>query len=223
MRLYLSSHSYDTESLATFYGPRPKIGLIANALDFLSYVQRASAVLSMSGALHEIGAVTEIDLRRYFRRPEGLRETLDLVDALWLPGGSRFLLVAALQYSGATEPIASRVRDGAINYAGSSAGAVVASSNLLPATTCEDSKIVSQCYQKDPVFSGLGLLNSTVIPHFIEGPIDGVLPTYLMRDYCLVEGIDFITIADGSALVIEGDNVTELVFPVQETAPALAL
>jgi dipeptidase E len=216
MRLYLSSHSFESQSLSDFYGPSPRIGLIANALDFLPPSPRAEAVASTHNSLSELGDVTEIDLRRYFRRPGdlALREDIEQVDALWLPGGSCFLLAAALELSGAATIIAASVRARGLNYAGSSAGAVVASTNLGPATTCEDPQIVRQRYRQAPTYTGLCFLDASVIPHFVSEETEGMMPTYLMRDYCLANEIDYIPITDGNAIVIDRFSVTEITFHV---------
>lgn len=217
MQLYLSSLSFDPESFSTFLGTNSRLGLIANALDFLPPKPRSEAVASTFNALSQLSDVTEIDLRRYFRDRSALAEVLSDLDALWLPGGSCFLLAAALSNSGAGALVTGRVRNNTLKYAGSSAGAVVASTDLRPATTCEDPSIVRQRYHYDPVFTGLGLLNASIIPHFIDAPSkdpsQDELPTHLMRDYCLENGIDFVTITDGSALIIDGVSTTEITFP----------
>lgn len=212
MRLYLSSLSFEPRSLSEFLGPSPRVGLIANALDFLPPFPRHEAVTSTLNSLGQISDATEIDLRRYFKDPSGLAASLEQVDALWVSGGSCFLLAAALSRSGAAPVISRRVRTREINYAGSSAGAVVASTSLAPATTCEDPQVVRQIYHSAPVYTGLALLTLTVIPHFAEIPAKDALPTNLMRDYCKASGIDFLTISDGSAIVVEDQQVTEITF-----------
>jgi dipeptidase E len=83
MRLYLSSfrNGNRPHELLRLLGGGRRTALMMNAVDFLDPTTREAPTRQDMERLHSIGLEsTEIDLRRYFGRPDELREALRQFD-----------------------------------------------------------------------------------------------------------------------------------------------
>jgi dipeptidase E len=136
MRLYLSSFRMGErfDDLLQLTGGRPRVALVANALDFIDAGSRrryAQTVYSPVEEFRSAGAdVLEVDLRRYFGRADALADDLADADLLWLTGGNTFLLRRAMVASGLDAIVRRRLSEDSIAYGGESAGAVAACKSL---------------------------------------------------------------------------------------------
>jgi len=182
--------------------------VIANALDGEPAEVRSDRVSREIQALTALGLDPfEIDLRNYFER--GGRELdgeLARCTVLWLRGGNVFLLRLALAASGADAAIVELVREDRVVYAGYSAGPCVLGPSLDGLDAVDDAAAVHRVHGVAPIMSGLGLVPFRVVPH-VNSPthpessaLDAVAERYRAN------AVEHITLRDGQALLIDGDN-----------------
>ncbi|WP_019203660.1 Type 1 glutamine amidotransferase-like domain-containing protein [Tsukamurella sp. 1534] len=131
------------------------------------------------------------------------------VDAVYLCGGHTFVLLGALQRSGAGEVLKARVRAG-LPYIGLSAGAVVAGPTVEPVAPLDDPAEAPGVTD----FTGLGLADTVVIPH-----ADGRLPPYpssMIDEIVRTYGGRFplTRVNDDQALLVEDGVATIVSSPI---------
>lgn len=130
MEFYLSSYKLgnETDKLVEM-SPKKRIGYIPNALDFTDAdpVRREKHVQADVKSLEDIGLECEVlDLKDYFDDPEGLKEKLRELGAVFISGGNVFVLRQAMKLGG-MDQILGGMKDEEFLYAGySAAGCVLA-------------------------------------------------------------------------------------------------
>jgi dipeptidase E len=104
-----------------------------------------------------------IDLRKWAsdRDEKGLSELLSIFDVIWVGGGHTYYLRWILKASGADEIIVRLIKSGKV-YAGWSAGAVVAGPSIKYFDKMGDEPSAAP----EQIYSGLGLMEEIIIPHF---------------------------------------------------------
>ena len=207
MRLYLSSFRMGErfDDLLQLTGGRPRVALVANALDFIDAGSRrryAQTVYSPVEEFRSAGAdVLEVDLRRYFGRADALADDLADADLLWLTGGNTFLLRRAMVASGLDAIVRRRLSEDSIAYGGESAGAVAACKSLEGIHLMDDPGVQADGDPDLDISEGLGLIDVTLVPHYrsqhAESEAAEAVATYLTQ-----RNMPFRTLSDGEVLIV---------------------
>ena len=172
MRLYLSSlrmgDHFDT--LLGMIGPKAKVAVISNAVDFIPAADRevyVRTVFDPVATFTDQGLEAfDLDLRVYFARPEALATALTDVQLVWAVGGNTFLLRRAFAQSGLDDILKRRLTDDSLVYGGWSAGAVIAGPTLRGIDLMDEPTVIVDGYQAAPIWDGLGLVGYAIVPHF---------------------------------------------------------
>ena len=105
-----------------------KVGVISNALDFISAKDRAAYTAKVFDPIDVFRGegfdAADLDLRTYFGSPTELADALQVLDLVWAVGGNSFLLRRAMRQSGFDQLITGKVSMGELIYGGWSAGAI---------------------------------------------------------------------------------------------------
>lgn len=213
MRLFLASYRFGAhrDRLLTLLGTPPgRVAVIANAADAWPASARASAVTSDIVPLQKLGfSAEEVDLREYVGRADDLAETLSAFPLLWVRGGNTFVLRAQFARSGADVVLPQLLGDDRIVYAGYSAGACVLTPSLHGLESSDDPDEVQPTCGIEPIWSGLGLVDRAIVPHW-QSQFDD--PAVLQR---VAEGfrdkhVPFWTLTDEQVVVVDGPRVDVL-------------
>lgn len=185
-----------------------KAAIILNAADNSDDERRASYVASQIEELATLGIDSEeLDLRNYFNRNQELKAKLSNYDLVWVVGGNSFLLIRAMKQSGFDKLIAPLVENDAIIYAGFSAGAVVATPTLRGIELVDDKDTIPEGYNKDVVWAGLHLVGKSIAPHYKSNHPESEAVDEVVK-YFLENGMDYWTLNDGQALVVQDTTAT---------------
>ncbi len=208
MRLYLSSfrNGNKPEELLALLGDGRRTAVINNALDFVDDAGRADSLLNENDRLKEIGLEpTEVDLRRYFGKPEELKATLSEFDLVWVRGGNAFVLRRAFRQSGADQIVAQLLAEDKIVYGGYSAGIDMLTPSLHGAELVDEPDIVPDGYEPDIIWECLGLVPYAIAPHYkSDHPESAAIDKSI--EYLTDNHIPFIALRDGEAIVVNGDG-----------------
>ncbi|MFY1904827.1 Type 1 glutamine amidotransferase-like domain-containing protein [Achromobacter xylosoxidans] len=134
----------------------------------ISRLSRVSQACTFRPAeLKGIGLDSEnLDLRKYFGRPEELERELRRFGMVWVLGGNAFLLMRAMRQGGFSEVIVELLRNDHIAYGGFGAGAVAATPHLRGLELMDDPSQLADQYQNQVVWDGLGLVDFSIVPHY---------------------------------------------------------
>ncbi|MBP9095852.1 MAG: Type 1 glutamine amidotransferase-like domain-containing protein [Ignavibacteria bacterium] len=208
MRLYLSSFRMgnDPEKFSELVTGNKRAAVILNAHDYFPEKERHHALKEELRDLSKIGLSSEeIDLRKYYGDKEGLEQQLMNYDSVWIPGGDSFLLRRAMYDSGFDIIIKNMLNEDKIVYAGYSAGVVVLAPTLRGLEIADDDTKVFSTYKEECIYDGLNVLQYNIVPHFKSQhgkseSMDKVV------EYFKSENMNYKTLMDGQALIINGDN-----------------
>lgn len=192
MRIYLSSYRLGSGAAALARdGGRALV--VMNALD--EYPQRLRDWDREEGDLARLGYdAEELDLRSYWDAQDGeLAERLSTVDLLWCVGGNAFVLARAATAAGLAAALATAPR---IQYAGYSAGALLAGPDLRGVELMDDPATLPDGYRDGMPVATLGLTTIRVVPHAGTPEADA------MRDRLAADGLESIELADGADLLL---------------------
>ncbi|MDV6233920.1 MULTISPECIES: Type 1 glutamine amidotransferase-like domain-containing protein [Rhodococcus] len=212
MKLFLSSYRFGGHSdvFVELTGPPSDLAVIANASDAWPRAARESSLTSEFVPLRALGyRPAELDLREYVGRPAALERALDDFGAVWVRGGNTFVLRAQLARSGADEVIAERVRRGSIVYGGYSAGACVAAPSLIGVEDADDPGEVRPATGVDPVWTGLGLVGFSIVPH-LNSVLDENDSGQATMQRLRRDGIDCRGLTDEQAIVVDASGTRVL-------------
>lgn len=209
MRLYLSSYRLGaaTGELLRLMRGRRRVGIIANALDFIPMADRrahARNVYDPVAAFAALGLEARyLDLRHWFDDPEGLDEALLACDLLWAMGGNSFLLRRAMRQSGFDRLIGPLLAEDRLVYGGFSAGAVVAGPSLAGIEIVDPPLDLAEGYDPAVISEGLGLVDAIIVPHYRSdhpeaAAVEKVAALLAERK------VPHITLSDGEVLVHDG-------------------
>lgn len=211
MKMYLSSYHLGNkpEKLKELVGKEnAKVAIILNAADNSDDERRASYVTSQIEALATLGMNSdELDLRNYFDSNQELASALSNYDLVWVVGGNSFLLLRAMKQSGFDKLIVPLVKNDSIVYAGFSAGAVAATPTLHGIELVDDKDTVPEGYSKEVVWTGLHLVGKSIAPHYKSSHAESEAVDEVVK-YFLENGMDYWTLSDGQALVVQDTTVT---------------
>jgi len=205
--MYLSSYRLgnNPEKLVALVGANKKVAVIPNALDFSNEIDRRNAGVQREiDDLNNLGLqAEEVDLRKYFKKPDELEQKLSEFGAIWVRGGNTFVLRRAFKESGMDEWLLKQKDNKDLVYAGYSAGVCILSPSLKGLELVDDPIIVGEGYPKETIWEGLGLIDFAFAPHF-ESP--GHPETEAVSkevEYFERAGIKYKALHDGEAIVIE--------------------
>lgn len=201
MKLYLASYKVPTPNdLFSLIGERKviKVGLIANAKDYYAPRAREVKVKEIHRFLESLGfAVHELDLRDY-NEGKILKRQLSKFNLLWVAGGNTFCLRYEMKRSGFDQIIREVLGKGVI-YAGDSAGAVVAGSDLRGIELADVPE-----FAEEIIFDGLNLVPRFILPHVgsVEiGEMVEKIGSQRMDDDLLVR------LTDHEAMIVENNII----------------
>lgn len=203
MEFYLSSYKLgnETDKLVAMT-PNRRIGYIPNALDFTGAdpVRREKHVQFDVSSLEDIGLECEVvDLKDYFDDPEGLKRKLKELGAVFISGGNVFVLRQAMKLSG-MDHILGGMRDEEFLYAGYSAAGCVLAPDLHAYQIVDDATDTPYEGLNEVDFSGLGLVNYTLLPHWdSDHPESADIDKEIA--YCEAHGITYRKLRDGEVII----------------------
>ena len=206
MRLYLSSYRIGDRagSLLALLGSGKRTAIISNALDNISHTAREiyrDEVYDSHLEMRSLGLDTEeLDLRRYFGRPDALRAKLAEFDLVWVTGGNAFILRRAMKQSGFDDVIVDMLDNDEIVYGGFSAGAVVAAPTLRGIELMDDPTEVPTGYDAEVSWDGLGLIDYSIVPHFRSPHTESTAAERAVRHLCS-RGMRYRALRDGEVIV----------------------
>ena len=209
MILYLSSYQFGNEAEqlhALVTGPQ-RAAVIPNALDFATdHARRNATVRSAIAQLQELGfSASEIDLRRYFEDPNGLRHSLQRFGLFWTLGGNSFLLRSAMRQSGFDAYLLER-RDSDLVYGGYSAGAVVVTPTLRGIHLVDPPEITAQVYGAEILWDGLALVPYSIAPHYDSPHPESPLINHAIR-YFRSQRMPYKAIRDEEVIITDAVSV----------------
>ena len=208
MRLYLSSFGLGNrpERLVALVPPRARVKVVVNALDNFpqardEWLGRERQDLERLGFLPE-----ELDLRDCFGSPSRLERALDGIGLIWITGGNAFLLRRAMRQSGFDGLIHALLSSDRLVYAGFSAAACCAGLTLRGLECVDDPTAVTDRYDRETIWDGLGLIGKAIAVHFQSLSPEGSAIKQTVADW-KSRNVPHLTLRDGEALVVSGEHV----------------
>lgn len=207
MKMYLSSYRLgdNPEKLVNLVGANKKVAVIPNALDFSNEIDRRNAGVQREiDDLNNLGfEAEEVDLRKYFGKPDELEQKLSGFGAIWVRGGNTFVLRRAFKESGMDEWLIKQRDNKELVYAGYSAGVCVLSPTLKGLELVDDPVVVNEGYPRETIWEGLNLIDFAFAPHF-ESPGHPETESVSKEvEYYKKRGIKYKALHDGEAIVID--------------------
>ncbi len=204
MKLYLSSYRIGSKAsaLQALVKGQKRIGVICNALDSLTDRRRLKEIRMFEFMdLEEIGlSPVAIDLREYFDNPDNLCEEIDQLDALWVIGGSSFILNSAMRQSGLSDILISKLADEDFVYAGYSAGICILAPTLDGIHFLDEPNVSAQGYPEQLPWNGLGIIPFCIVPHWQSNHPDSPLTKKVVA-YFVENKIPYIALKDGDVYI----------------------
>lgn len=210
MRLYLSSYklgNHPEQMLPLIKGAK-RTAIIMNAQDNVLPERRLERLQEEVDNLTHLGLKPEeLDLRAYFGKTDELRNRIEQYDYFWVRGGNVFLLRRAYEQSGFDGLLVELLKDDKAAYGGFSAGVCVLAPSLRGIELVDPKDDVSHGYNPAVVWSGLGVLDYAIAPHYkSEHPESADIDNYV--EYCQENNMPYKTLRDGEAIIINGEEIT---------------
>ena len=185
---------------------KKKTALINNARDLATAAERPETLAEEIARLESIGLEpVEVDLRKYFGKPDELKDILAGFDLIWVRGGNVFVLARVFRASGADEIIKELLEKDAVVYGGYSAGIDMLTTTLHGAELVDDAYAVPEGYDPEIIWDAMGILPYSIAPHYKsdhpESPAVDKMVEYLENN-CM----PFTALRDGEAIVVDGDK-----------------
>jgi dipeptidase E len=134
-----------------------------------------------------------------------VKKALVTVDGVFLTGGNAHLLLWRARRSGFAELVVPTVESGSLLYIGTSAGALLAGSDLAPAAAEGNRSAVPELAST----RGLGLVDFMILPHDQEpdraARHDGIVASHPEHE--------FVRLTDEMAVVVRGDEREVVALP----------
>lgn len=193
MRIYLSAYRLGPRATA-LRRDRGRALIVMNALD--QYENRLLSWEREADDLAQLGYRSEeLDLRDYWPGSElPLIERLSAADLLWVVGGNAFVLARAATEARLRSALA---RSPHLDYAGYSAGACLASIDLVGIDQMDDASACPPGYRAEMRPETLNLTGSRLLPHAGSPEADAAAAYLRARD------LSFIQLADGEDQLID--------------------
>jgi dipeptidase E len=210
MRLYLSSYGLGNkpEEMLPLIGNNKRTAIIMNAQDNTLPENRAERLQREIDGLTSLGLQPqELDLCDYFGKADELRAAISDFGYFWVRGGNVFLLRRAYKQSGFDNLLIELLQNDKAAYGGFSAGICVLAPSLQGIELVDPKDDVSEGYDKDVVWDGLGVLDYAIAPHYkSDHPESDDINKCV--EYFADNHILFKALRDGEAIVINGNNET---------------
>ncbi len=175
-----------------------------NAKDAGPSAGRAASLEGEMSRLADIGLEpSEVDLRTYFGRPEGLEELLRGLDLLWVRGGNSFVLRRAFSLSGADTVVTQLLREDTLVFGGFSAAVALLTPSLRGLDLVDDPSVVPEGYAAPLIWDGLNLLSYAVAPHYRSDHPESAGVETIVQHF-IDNHILFRALRDGEAIVVDG-------------------
>jgi dipeptidase E len=185
-----------------------RVAVICNAMDATSSRSQQSAIEEELRTLSSAGFdVQNVDLRKYFGKPDLLSLSLGEFDGLWVRGGNTFVLRAAFALSGADKYVRQRILDDSLVYGGSSAGSCLLSPRIEVLEIVDDPSDVGRTYGVDVYWDGLGIVDFVFVPHLHSSKLLERQAMDEIVEELKVSGEKYRALENGEALVIQGGNI----------------
>ena len=214
MRLFLASEELGdhADEFRRLVGDGRKLLVITNARDYYEPERRVAIVAEKSAVFKANGfEPVELDLRKYFGKPEELKAYIDEFDpdVIYAIGGNCFLLNTAFHLSGMDQIIKDGVASNRFVYSGYSAGSMVTSKSLKYFGHDHlSADAVPGIYGVNAVIEGLGLIDEYITPH-ADVPKHAET-TKLYADRITSGGDVPIALNQSSVYLIDGETKTIL-------------
>ena len=208
MRMYLSSFRLGDhpERLVALVEPPGRTLLIANAVDaYADEVRRADGVAREIAELRSLGlTASELDLREHLDDAEGLTDALATCQLLWVRGGNTFVLRYLFARTGLDRIVREAVAADSLAYAGYSAGVILIQRTLKGSEIVDDPEAVRRMYGAEPIWTGLGLIDYAVVPHYESPGHPETEACGRLAAHYRATGVVHRTLRDGQAIVVHG-------------------
>lgn len=208
MRLYLSSYKLgnNPKDLLNLVGRKKHVGIIFNAGDFDTDEERLLRVEKNSKYLQSLGFTSEeVDLRKYFGKPNLLKNFLLKFGVIWVKGGNIFLLKRAFEQSSFDKIIKEMLIKDLVVYVGESAGSVIAGPSLEGLDIVDNAKDIPKGYLSKFSTKGLNLINYVIAPHYKSNHPESFSVEKLVK-YFKEKNIAYKPLKDGEVVIINGSS-----------------
>ena len=187
-------------------GAGRRTAFINNALDMAEKNRRVASASEEIVRLKSIGLKpVEVDLRKYFGRPDELREALFGFDLIWARGGNTFVLRRAFRASGLDDILKELLAKDAIVYGGYSAGVCVLAPTLRGDELVDDANAIVDGYEDEVIWEGLGIVPYSIAPHYRSDHPESTAIEKTV-EYYKANDMPFKALHDGEAIVIDGEK-----------------
>jgi dipeptidase E len=207
MKLYLSSYRLGNQP-EKFLEPNARnkrVAVIQNAQDCWTDPVKRKAVLDREfEGLVGLGLEpVELDLRKFFRRQNELREEISKFAYCWAMGGNCFVLRRAYALSGFDAMLYEFAQEQAgLIYGGYSAGVCVMCPTLDGIHLADEPESNPADYDCEVIWSGLGLYPHCIVPHYRSDHFESELMEGVV-EHLIRQKTPFIALHDGEAIVFE--------------------
>jgi dipeptidase E len=206
MKMYLSSYKLGSnpQQLVDLVGKSKRVALIPNSLDYSTDIKRRNESISENiRDLNQLGFETEeVDLRKYFGKPNELAKKLSEFGMIFVRGGNTFILRKAFKESGLDEWLIGQKDNKELVYAGYSAGVCILSPTLKGLETVDDPNAVAEGYDKEIIWDGLGLIDFAFAPHYKSDHPESAMVDEEVEYYVKNE-IKFRALHDGEVIILD--------------------
>lgn len=206
MRLYLSSYRLGNqpEQMVPLIKGAKKTAIIMNAKDNFLPEGRAERLQDEINNLTNLGLQPEeLDLRAFFDKTDELEKYVKQFDYFWVVGGNVFLLRRAFRQSGFDHIISKLLQEDRVAYGGFSAGIAVLCPSLHGIELVDPKDEVSEGYNSEVIWDGLGLLDYAIAPHY-KSPHPESADIEKCVEYFKENDMPYKTLRDGEAILVNG-------------------
>ena len=205
MKMYLSSFRLGDhpEQLANLVGANKRTAVIANSRDFgTDPERRKNGVIREIVDLKSLGLEPEeLDLRKYFGKPQELGIELSKHGLVWVIGGNTFILRKAFRQSGLDNWLIGQKDNNEFVYAGYSAGVCVLSPSLKGLELVDDPNSRAEGYSSETIWEGLGLIDFAFAPHYRSDHPESEAMEKVV-EYYEMNGIEYKALHDAEVIVL---------------------
>jgi dipeptidase E len=207
MRLFLCSYRAQGHEadLVKLFGKGSKVVVINNSKDGKTSEERLQKLNEVLDILKQLEfKPKELDLRDYFKDNSKLKKELSGYSSIWVAGGNTFVLRRAMRYSGCDKLLYDMVRKNEIAYGGDSAGAILATPSLRGSEYGDEPDLIPAGYEEEVIWDGLDFVSYHIVPHY-KSDWWGI-EAEAMLDYIKQNKLNYRTLMDGQAIIINGDK-----------------
>jgi dipeptidase E len=207
MKLYLSSYRLGRHPgvMVNPRAPSAKVAVIQNARDcWTDPITRQSVLDRECADLSALGLEPiELDLRRFFGKPESLEREIATFGYCWVCGGNTFVLRRAFHLSGFDGILRELAKqEDRLTYGGYSAGTCVMTPTLKGIHLVDEPASNPAGYSGPVMWEGLALYPFCIAPHFHSDHPETKLIDQSV-EYFIEKKLPFVALHDGEAIVFD--------------------